>query len=117
MPRRHGAGTTSVIEVYAKTRVLPVSKLSVFNPGRSPTVPTDRALRPTVALGTSGLKRGRAAPEAIGELKLGPPQKSTVTPCSSVSPRPAMATSLRVTNSHDPKPPFALALAVHCECI
>ena len=34
-------------------------------------MPTDRALRPTVALGTSGLKRGRAAPEAIGELKLG----------------------------------------------
>ena len=71
-------------------------------------MPTDRALWPRPSCSRYIRARGAGPPEAIGEAG-GPapyrPQKSTVTPCSSVSPRPAMATSLRVTNSHGHKPP------------
>ena len=47
--------------------------------------------------------RGAGPPEAIGEKLGAAPEIDRHTLCSSVSPRPAMAVSPRVTNSHGHK--------------
>ena len=77
-------------------------------------MPTDRALRPSCSRYIPIRARGAGPPEAIGlrcKVKLGAaPEIDRHTLQLSEPPRPAMATSLRVTNPHGHKPPCS------CSC-
>ena len=88
---------------------------SFMDAGNRTTLWTDAHGR-AAAAPTGAFSSGRVIPAEVdsapgdGKLACTPPQKSIVTPCSSVSPRPAMATRLRVTSSHGHEQPCS------CSC-